>query len=158
MMNQEVSHVDNVITRTAQARDLTGIHAIERSVFADPWSLEGFREALHQPSASVLVAVNPDDQVLGYAVAWCVSDEAEVANLAVAPESQGRHIGAALLDRVLQGAELVGSRSVFLEVRETNVAALGLYLSRGFTEVGRRHAYYRRPVEDALIMRKSLPG
>jgi len=47
-------------------------------------------------------------------------------------------------------------RTAFLEVRESNDAARGLYGSRGFSEIGRRRGYYRRPVEDALVMRRVL--
>ena len=49
-----------------------------------------------------------------------------------------------------------GVRTAFLEVRESNSAARALYGSRGFTEIDRRRNYYRRPVEDALVMRRTL--
>jgi [ribosomal protein S18]-alanine N-acetyltransferase len=38
-------------------------------------------------------------------------------------------------------------------VRESNVAGRRLYASRGFEEVGRRKGYYRRPAEDAVVLR-----
>jgi ribosomal-protein-alanine N-acetyltransferase len=45
---------------------------------------------------------------------------------------------------------------VFLEVRESNAAAIALYKSRGFTQISVRNGYYRRPVENALVMRLDL--
>jgi ribosomal-protein-alanine N-acetyltransferase len=142
--------------RPAEERDLVRIHAIEQTSFADPWALAGFRDTLEHARARVEVAVGQDDQVLGYAVAWFVADESEIANLAVAPEARRRHIGLLLLDRILQAAATFGARTVFLEVRQSNVAAQRLYATRGFAVAGRRRHYYRKPVEDALIMRRRL--
>ena len=84
------------------------------------------------------------------------ADEAEIANLAVADDERGQGVGAALLDAVLQAAEARGSASIYLEVRESNSVARRLYGSRGFSAVGRRRGYYRRPSEDALILSKSV--
>lgn len=146
----------DVRVRPAEERDLARIHAIERASFADPWALEGFRDTLERGRARVEVAVGPEDEVLGYAVAWFVSDESEIANLAVAPEARRRRIGLLLLDRILQAAASLGARTVFLEVRQSNVAAQRLYAARGFEVSGRRRGYYRKPAEDALIMRRAL--
>jgi ribosomal-protein-alanine N-acetyltransferase len=85
-------------------------------------------------------------------------DEGELANLAVAPELRSRGIGRLLLDAILQNATTRGVRQLYLEVRESNVAARGLYLGRGFEQVGRRKRYYRSPTEDALILRRALNG
>ena len=142
--------------RPAEERDLARIHAIEQASFADPWALEGFRDTLARARARVEVAVGQDDQVLGYAVAWFVSDESEIANLAVAPEARRRRIGLLLLDRILEAAAAFGAGTVFLEVRQSNLAAQRLYATRGFETAGRRRQYYRKPVEDALIMRRAL--
>ena len=49
-----------------------------------------------------------------------------------------------------------GAEEIFLEVRASNASAIGLYSSEGFETVGRRARYYVRPIEDALVMRKSL--
>lgn len=94
--------------------------------------------------------------VVGYVVAWLVVDEAEVANVAVAPEVRGRGVGARLLDDALAAARDRGAAVAYLEVRDSNAAARALYASRGFEQVGRRRNYYRKPVEDALVMRREL--
>jgi ribosomal-protein-alanine N-acetyltransferase len=47
---------------------------------------------------------------------------------------------------------------LFLEVRTSNDAARALYASRGFVPVGRRRAYYRDPLEDALVLRLAVPA
>ena len=85
-----------------------------------------------------------------------VLDEAEVLNLAVSPSCRGLGVGGMLLDAALSEAAAAGATSVFLEVRESNVAARALYASRGFTEISRRSRYYRKPVEDALVLRGAV--
>ena len=141
--------------RPAEERDIPQVHEIEVASFADPWAVEGFRDSLNSPRTRVEVADDGNGRVFGDSVAWYVADEAEIANLAVRPEARGRGIGGRLLRSILDAAAEMGASRVFLEVRESNAAARELYDSEGFTVVGRRKQYYRRPVEDALIMRRS---
>jgi ribosomal-protein-alanine N-acetyltransferase len=61
-----------------------------------------------------------------------------------------------LLDHALEIARERRSQVVFLEVRESNAAARALYASRRFEVAGRRSKYYRKPVEDALVLRRAL--
>jgi ribosomal-protein-alanine N-acetyltransferase len=145
-----------VRVRPAAGRDLAAIHVIECASFADPWALDGFLDMIDHPRARLDVAVDDAGVILGYAVAWFVADESEIANLAVAPGARRRGVGAVLLDHVLAVAVSLGVRSIFLEVRESNAAAQQLYAGRQFAVAGRRKAYYRKPVEDALIMRRGL--
>jgi ribosomal-protein-alanine N-acetyltransferase len=145
-----------VAVRAAIEDDLAAIHAIERESFGDPWSLEGFRDLLDHPRAKLEVAVGARSEVIGYAVAWYVADESEIANIAVAPHARRRGVGALLLDRILRAAAEFGAKTVFLEVRESNASARKLYEARQFAVAGRRAKYYRQPDEDALIMRREL--
>lgn len=143
-----------VIVRPATAADLPGILAIERAVFSDPWTPGSFRGLFGQPHVLATVAVD-GDAVTGYAIAWVVGDEAELANLAVAPARRGTGIAKALLDGLLASLDAQGGAHVYLEVRDSNAAAQALYRSRGFTAAGRRKGYYTKPDEDAVIMRRA---
>lgn len=145
------------LLRPVEARDLTGISRIERSSFADPWTEESFRRLIDVEPAIFLVAeCDPDSTVAGYVAAFAVGEDGEILNVAVAPEFRGRGLAGQMLDAVLIELGARGVRTAFLEVRESNEAARGLYGSRGFAEIGRRRGYYRRPVEDALVMRRVL--
>jgi [ribosomal protein S18]-alanine N-acetyltransferase len=140
-----------------RAADVPEIMAIEKACFSDPWSERAFQNTLDSPHTRSLVAVDSGTgEAVGYVVAWLVVDEAEVANIAVAPAWRGQGIGGLLLDEVIDRARERGVNVVYLEVRESNGAALRLYGSRGFEQVGRRVAYYRRPREDALVLRRIL--
>lgn len=144
-----------VTVRPAVQLDLEAIVQIERECFSEPWSRRSFAELLGARRVAFLVAV-ADAEVLGYAVMLSAADEAEIANLAVARNARRRGVGRELLVAVLEGARGTGVKSVFLEVRVSNVAAQALYHSMGFREVGRRKHYYRQPVEDAVIMKKQM--
>ena len=147
----------DIVIRPATRADLAQVTEIERASFSDPWTFNSFRVALDEERLNFHVALNGNG-VVGYAVSWCVIDEAELANLAVVPAMRGRHVGSALLDRAMRDARAAGCVVMHLEVREANLAARALYESRGFSEVGRRKRYYRAPVEDALILRAPLTG
>jgi [ribosomal protein S18]-alanine N-acetyltransferase len=146
----------DVAIRPAIEADLDAIHAIECESFGDPWARETFRNLLDHTPGRMEVAVGAAGALIGYAVAWYAADEAEIANIAVAPDARRQGVGALLLNRILQSAATFGARTVFLEVRESNLDARKLYGARGFGIVGRRKQYYRHPNEDALIMRLAL--
>jgi ribosomal-protein-alanine N-acetyltransferase len=153
--------------RAASERDLDDVARIEALSFSDPWSRSAFASLIRHGNVVFLLAdastalVNHDlpgarTELAGYIVAWHAADEAEIANLAVAPTLRGHGIGARLLDAALREVAGRGVTAVFLEVRESNAAARRLYATRGFVEVGRRRNYYRRPPEDALVLRRDL--
>lgn len=142
-----------VTIRPATADDVPDIHRIEKASFSDPWTPGAFRAMLAQPAVLGLAAER-DGALVGYALAVVVGDEAELANIAVAPGARGQGVGRTLLDALLDALRARGGATVFLEVRDSNEAAQALYRSRGFVSAGRRKGYYRRPTEDALVMRR----
>jgi ribosomal-protein-alanine N-acetyltransferase len=140
--------------RPAAPADVDALVAIERASFSDPWSANDFRECL-AAGVTVLVA-QCDGRPAGYVVARGVADEGEILNLAVAAAQQRRGVGRALARAAIARLGASGARTVYLEVRESNQAARGLYEGLGFTVVGRRDRYYRRPVEAALVLRAAI--
>lgn len=139
--------------RPARPADAAELARLEPRCFTDPWSAQGFRETLESPYVVGLVAELKSRSIAGYLIARALEDEGEILNLAVAPESRRHGIGLGLLEAGLAALAERGVTSVFLEVRATNQAALDLYIREGFRPVGRRREYYRRPVEDAMILR-----
>ena len=151
------AHDVNALLRPAAAADVNDIVRIERASFADPWSEESFRRILGGQSAIFQVVVTPpENRLAGYIIAFTIVPDAELLNVAVDPEYRGRGLAGQMLDAVLIQLGTGGVRTAYLEVRESNRAARALYGSRGFKEIGRRRNYYRRPVEDALVMRRLL--
>lgn len=151
--------------RPATPGDVDAIARIESLAFSDPWSRASFASLLGHAHVIFLVgehctapvfseAPGARGEVAGYVVAWAAADEGEIANVAVAPSLRGRGFGGRLLDGALRELDTRGVASTFLEVRESNVAARAMYAARRFAEVGRRRGYYRRPLEDALVLRR----
>jgi len=123
-------------------------------VFSDPWSPGDFRECL-AAATPVLVSLR-GEEIVGYVIARAAADEGEILNLAVAPAHQRHGLGRLLARRALDALAARGARSVYLEVRESNVAARRLYEGLGFEAVARRPNYYRQPEEAALILRAAI--
>jgi ribosomal-protein-alanine acetyltransferase len=99
------------------------------------------------------VRPNARPYIEGFVVAHLIGAECEIENVVVNPQSQRRGLGKILLEELLKRVQHAGCRAVFLEVRETNRAARGLYEKCGFREVGRRVKYYSQPEEDAVVYR-----
>lgn len=103
------------------------------------------------------VAVDGDDRRLaGYALYTVVAGEGEILNLAVDPTTRRRGLGRRLLDAILEQMRAAGTTHVFLEVRQSNHAAIQLYAAFGFRSVSIRRGYYQNPTEHAVTMTLQL--
>ena len=115
---------------------------LERICFSTPWSRNMLAEELDNACSAFLVAVDPNDKVVGYAGLQVVLDEGYIANVAVFPEYRRQGIAGQLLQVFMNFAEANRLAFLTLEVRASNQAAIALYANRGFEEVGRRKNYY----------------
>lgn len=117
------------------------------------WSERSIAEAAAYAGGVVLVS-ELGSEVTGFLIARVTGDEAEILNLAIAPERRRKGDGRALIEAVLAESKLRGVKRVFLEVRDSNENAIAFYSKHGFSKVGRRPAYYRDPEEAALLLEK----
>ena len=129
------------------------IAELEKLCFSDPWSLKSVSSELNNPLSLWLVAED-NGTVAGYVGSQSVLGEADMMNIAVAPDFRRRGIGRQLVKRLISALNDRGTHVLLLEVRASNEAAISLYEELGFVQVGRRPNYYLHPREDALIMRK----
>lgn len=142
--------------RRMRVADLPRVMEIERAAFAQPWTEELVRRELtHDFSIVLLATEGAEGPVAGFAIAWLVHDELHVLNVAVAPEARRRGVARAVLDELEGRGRAQGARLAMLEVRRGNAAAIALYRSRGYRDVGVRPRYYPDG-EDALVMDKVL--
>jgi ribosomal-protein-alanine N-acetyltransferase len=141
--------------RTLSFSDLPAIMEIERVSYSTPWRESTFVSLLRR-NDSDLLGVTRMGRLLGYAVCWTVGDQAELGNVAVDPNERGKGLARKLVITALERVRARGARECFLEVRESNSTARALYERCGFRAVGRRRAYYNKPVEDAIVMRCDL--
>ena len=138
--------------RSAIAGDIPSIMAIElEAETAAHWPAAEY-ERIFMPGGipRIALVVESDGQITGFIVARCIDQEWELENVAVRPASRRQGLGRTLVERLLRIAREASSARIFLEVRESNHDARGLYSQLGFRETGRRPAYYSHPVEDAV--------
>jgi ribosomal-protein-alanine N-acetyltransferase len=166
--------------RAMMPADLVDVIALEYELFPDdPWTPEMFADEVAQPPDSRLYLIAEAEAgdggvretdimtgrgtacppvMAGYAGMMFIPGgmQADVLTIAVRSAYWGRGIGSALLAALLGAARDRGCAEVFLEVRADNPRAHGLYLRRGFTEIGVRRGYYQPSGTDAIVMRKDL--
>lgn len=136
--------------------DLPEILAIEEAAHPYPWSEAVFEECLR--AGYRLDGAFVEGALIGYSVVMTVLDEWHLLNLCVDPACQRRGAGRFLLERLLDSARAAEAGCLLLEVRAGNRAAIALYQSAGFADIGHRKAYYPAPQgrEDARVMRLPL--
>lgn len=145
-----------VLFRPMQAEDLDAVMAIEPRIYSHPWSRGNFADSLNAGHSCWICQHH--GRVIGYAVMMLVLDEAHLLNISIAAEHQGRGHGRALLHHLMEVARRHGALTMYLEVRQTNLAARGLYESIGFNEFSIRKGYYpaAHGREDAVLMGLAL--
>jgi len=136
-----------------QGKHIPQIAELEKLCFSDPWSENSLRAELENPLGLWLAALC-GERLIGYIGSELVPDEADLMNLAVAPDVRRQGVAEALLSSMLESLKARGIVSLTLEVRASNRPAAALYEKFGFLQVGRRKNYYFHPTEDACILRK----
>lgn len=134
--------------------DVKEIARLEAECFSDPWTEGMLADTLRFPIYHTFLA-EEGGQVCGYACLISLFEDAEVANVAVDAPFRGRGIGKALMDAMHERARSLGATQCLLEVRVSNVAAIGLYKKYGYVRYGVRKNYYEDG-EDAFVMKKTL--
>ena len=129
---------------------VSAVAELERQNFSDPWPDIAVRGELTNKLALWLVALE-DGEVVGYVGSQTVLQEADMMNIAVADSHRRRGIAKMLVEELIRQLD---AYQLTLEVRASNAPAIALYEALGFLQVGLRKNYYRKPKEDALILRK----
>ncbi len=159
-----------VLIRPMRAGDLEAVMSIAGSVNEAPqWPRAAYLSALNPGSTMQRIALvaefagGPKQpvQVVGFAVASLQGPQAELESIVMGKAVQRKGIGGALISAILRELRKAGElradevRELVLEVRASNLRALGFYGSLGFRQTGLRKRYYADPEEDAVLM--SLP-
>jgi ribosomal-protein-alanine N-acetyltransferase len=131
--------------------DLDRLVEIATRAFGHAWNRESLASEIERSWARVLAAEADDGTLVAFANLWVVADEVHVLNVATDPEHRRRGHARALVEAMISAAREVGARTMQLEVRSSNAAAIRLYESYGFRAVGRRERYYDDG-EDAVLM------
>lgn len=137
--------------RAMTEADLAAVLAIEEQSYEFPWTPGIFRDCLHLGYHCYVIEAATG--IVGYGILSIGAGESHVLNLCIHPRHRRRGLGRALLRFLMAKARASRVDCVLLEVRPSNEAAIRLYRSLGFNEVGLRKGYYpaHGGREDALL-------
>lgn len=144
-----------MLVRPMTMDDCEQVAAIEAASFSMPWSLKAFTDTLVRENFRYFVAEEAGE-ILGYCGFLYVLDEAEILNVCVKASARRQGVGKQMMTVLIDEAAKLEVAVLYLEVRESNRAARGLYESLGFVENGIRKNFYEQPVEHAVLMSKTL--
>lgn len=139
------------MVRAMRSGDVPAVAELEAQIFSQPWSAQGFLDALALPDTVFLVA-EEEHRILGYIGMYLSIDEGEITNVAVAPDARRQGVGQELLLQIKREAKQRAVGRLVLEVRTSNEGAIALYEKNGFSVAGIRKGFYEHPKEDAYIM------
>lgn len=139
--------------RPMELSDLAAVCEIEKENFSIPWSEKSFSESMAREDTVFLTAVC-EGRIAGYVGCYCIDGTGEITNVAVGASFRRRGIGSLLLKRLYEEGKKLDTAEFFLEVRQSNEAAIALYEHQGFVKEGIRKNFYERPMENAVIMWK----
>ena len=144
--------------RPMRAPDVGDVVAIEHASYQFPWSEGIFRDCLRVGYICRVATVGR--VLMGYGVMSTGAGEAHILNVCVGESFRCRGLGRHLMLALIERAAAVGVREAFLEVRPSNTAAIRLYLSMGFVQLGMRRGYYQAVGgrEDAAVLRLTVGG
>jgi len=149
-----------VFLRRATAADVTALARLEAACFTHPWTEAQIADEVSGVAPGMVLVLEgrpvEDERIRAYGAFRLVLDELHVLNVAVAPGHRRRGLARSLLAFALAKASRMGATRGLLEVRAGNAQALALYESLGFRPIGRRRAYYRDPLDDALVLARAL--
>jgi ribosomal-protein-alanine N-acetyltransferase len=146
----------DAVIRPMTETDVPSVGAVERAAYQFPWSEGIFRDCVRVGYECRVATL--EHAVIAYSVMSVGAGESHILNLCVAEDFRGRGIGKRLLSYMVERAAALGMDEAFLEVRPTNSAAISLYRSLGFEQVGVRRGYYQAAGgrEDAAVFRLGL--
>jgi tRNA threonylcarbamoyladenosine biosynthesis protein TsaB len=145
------------MVRKFESRDAQAVEQILRkSPQAAAWSRKSLEQLIGR--GELAWVIETAGGVVGFLVARAVVAEAEILNLSIEPEERRAGNATALLQEGMAEFRRLGVRKIFLEVRESNLAAISFYERNAFVRNGLRLAYYQNPTEAAVLMMRELTG
>lgn len=154
-MSTETDHPHPLIRRLLE-QDIDKIYQIETLAYPFPWTRGLFVDCMNAGYACFGLQIGKD--LAGYTIFNWMAGEAHLLNLCIHPDWQQRGYGSLLLEYTINQVTRMENKTMFLEVRESNLRAAALYRNRGFRVIGHRPSYYRAGDgrENAIVMQLEL--
>lgn len=123
---------------------------LELECFSCPRSKKQLMEELSN-GVSVYFKAEIENELAGYIGSYMAADEVFIYDIAVFKKYRRKGIGKKLLMEILNYYKQYKAKTISLEVRISNLEAIGLYEVMGFKRICKRPHFYENPVEDAYI-------
>ena len=140
------------VLRRMTLSDVPAVHRLEQAIFSMPWSEKDFVYEMTENKVARYLVIEEAGEIIAFAGAHIILDQAHVTNIAVRQDCRGRGLGRMITRALMQYASNLGAEYLTLEVRQSNAAAQNLYKSLGFVKVSVRKRYYEDTGEDAWLM------
>ena len=140
------------VLRRMTLSDVPAVHRLEEAIFSMPWSEKDFVYEMTENKVARYLVIEEAGEIIAFAGAHIILDQAHVTNIAVRQDCRGRGLGRMITRALMQYASNLGAEYLTLEVRQSNAAAQNLYKSLGFVKVNVRKRYYEDTGEDAWLM------
>ena len=140
------------ILRRMTLSDVPAVHRLEEAIFSMPWSEKDFVYEMTENKVARYLVIEEAGEIIAFAGAHIILDQAHVTNIAVRQDCRGRGLGRMITRALMQYASNLGAEYLTLEVRQSNATAQNLYKSLGFVKVNVRKRYYEDTGEDAWLM------
>ncbi len=137
--------------------EIETIASIESGSSEFPWAKNQLSKSISNPN-NLCYAVSVKSQIVGYVIAMLSADSADILNITIHKDFKRKGYGSSLLDYLTKELIEKDIKTIFLEVRRGNFAAISLYSSLGYKEISVRKNYYTKNSnqlsrrEDGIIM------
>lgn len=160
-MSNEPAPTGSFIVSDASPADGEPMREIAIETRIDAWTVADYVDEIGRDDSIALIA-SAGRRMAGFLVSRVVpgverEPDAELYNIAVSPEFQQRGCGDLLLSKLIEKLAAKGVNFLWLEVRESNFAAISFYKKHGFQAEVTRRNFYSDPQENAVIMRLDVP-
>ena len=144
--------------RAASEADIPQILEIEHEAISPPWTHGALLGEIYNEDSFFALAADDDNvgNVLGFIILRCSDDEAQLMQIAVSSQNRRRGVADMLMAAALRHTAEKSPMKIFLEVRESNTAAVNLYKKHGFVTIAVRKKYYTNPTENAVVMMREF--
>ena len=134
--------------------DLEEAYKIECEVNPSPWKYETFLSSFEVGHKGLVCKHN--SEIIGFIIFSPIKPEAHILSISVTKKIQSKGIGTLLLQSMLDQCKAMNYKTIFLEVRTSNIQAINFYQKFGFIKDAIRDKYYKDNSEDALLMSLSI--
>lgn len=142
--------IEEVNIRRVRQEDIDRISILEQASFDDPYP-SYFLSELARDNPETFLVLTLNNKIVGYGIIDHWDDHDHLISIAVHPDNRRKGLGEAILAELEKRSSK--DRPLKLEVRQSNAAAIQLYLKLGFMKTGLAEGYYTDG-EDAIIMEK----